>query len=391
MPYIERWCVVPFVSGDKSIRHDSTPSESICVRKRARIVGHRNGLAFTTSREFGTAARSRPQTLRTRGVTLASALKQPKVTKPAVMHGAGATGGASALGLLHEALRRVQRIADGVREAVVDGRQPRGVGVPDPRRLHRRRSQRHRPELVVRRVSGELHEDVHAIAPDRLREFALGHRRAVAPGPARGGDGVAQPRRLRVFARRRRVDEELDSRRVVVAERREREVGHAVRVEVGGDVADDEAAARREGSPREEGVSRLRVVRVVDVVGVVGVGVRIGVGVRVRVGVAARQAYEPRPSRVRIFATPSQRSPDALPSRAEIRSREPSPRERLAGDLLEPRAPPRVRVRHHRALPRVDVIQRQQIILRRVSMIRRAPLALRVRRQRLRDVPGVSE
>ena len=48
---------------------------------------------------MGTSRMIRAHRLRTSGVTFARVLKHPKVTYPAARHGAGATAGASALGV----------------------------------------------------------------------------------------------------------------------------------------------------------------------------------------------------------------------------------------------------------------------------------------------------
>ena len=38
MPYMERWCAVSPASGERSTRHDSTPSASIDARNRRWMV-----------------------------------------------------------------------------------------------------------------------------------------------------------------------------------------------------------------------------------------------------------------------------------------------------------------------------------------------------------------
>ena len=91
--------MVRSTSARTSTRQDATPSAAMALRNRRWTLAHANGFALTTSRELGTARSRRPHSARTAGVTLASALKQPKVTYPAARHGARATGGASGCGV----------------------------------------------------------------------------------------------------------------------------------------------------------------------------------------------------------------------------------------------------------------------------------------------------
>lgn len=151
-------------------------------------------------------------------------------------------------------------IAHGVGEAVVDRGESGGIGITDPRGLHRRGAAREDEEAVVGGVAGEIDQDVERVAADEIGGSVVIEVGEVAPVFGVG----AETRGETVGRADVGVTENLEARAVVRGEDGFDEVGDGVVVEIGREVADAEAARaqggrgeRRRGGGEGRGVGRV--------------------------------------------------------------------------------------------------------------------------------------
>ncbi len=99
---------------------------------------------------------------------------------------------------------RAGRVAHGVRHAVIDRIEPRGVEVVEPGDLHRRRLASEHGEPVVPGVAGDVDQDVDAIVADPLRDRHVAN--ALHHARRHGAEPIQRGGRLRVVEIRKDVE-----------------------------------------------------------------------------------------------------------------------------------------------------------------------------------------
>ena len=86
--------------------------------------------------------------------------------------------------------KRMSLIGDGIGQAVIDGGEPRGVGVAEIAHLHRRGLARENGETIVGGVPGEIDEDVDAVLADHVGDAIVGNVADHAPGAGGGAEAI---------------------------------------------------------------------------------------------------------------------------------------------------------------------------------------------------------
>ena len=194
-----------------------------------------------------------------RSLILQKLLRQPKVEPPTInrqggQRGNGEVGGVEEGIVAPEGVGEaegffgiegvVASFADGIQigiaEAVIDRGETGGTGIGEPGDLDRGDFAGEDARAALGHVHGEVNEDVDAVFADELGELLIVEVGGVAPGVGVGTDALGDG----VGVGDVRVEENFEVLVVMGGEERNGEEGLAVVAEVGGDVADAEAAMR---------------------------------------------------------------------------------------------------------------------------------------------------